>query len=363
MVLNGREKFKNAESLLMIGDLLNYFLTGEKIAEYTAATTTQVYNLNQDRWDGEIINMLGLDENLFPDVLEPGRIIKNINDDVSNETGCGRIPVCLSAYDTSSEIASIPVIDEHLKKNWAYFCCGTWAMAGIVSPEPIIDENGLNYGFGNEGGVAGDYNFLKNIVGLWIIQQCRRKWSEEKGSEIEWDYIVNEANNTEDSDVFIDVNESMFDKEIFDMPGAILEFCRKTNQSAPRTIGEYSRCVYQSLVLALTASIRQLEYITGKKIEVMYMVGGGAKNSVLCQWASDSLGIPVIASPIETTATGNILLQMVANGESRDIAEAKEILINSVKLDYFEPSDSLSWQDKYKKYLKVLKIRRENING
>jgi len=363
MVLSGSEPLKNAEKLLMIGDLLNYFLTGKKILEHTGATTTQLYDQQDDGWDLKIIELIGISPDLFLEVVKPGIVIDNIKEDIGAETGCGVIPVCLSAYDTSSEIASIPVRDEHLSMNWAYFCCGTWAMSGIVATKPIINEKGLNYGFGNEGGIEGNYNFLKNIVGLWVIQQCRRKWSKEQGREMEWDHIVKEAIDADETDVFIDVNEEMFNKEIFDMPGAIKRFCSETSQPAPETIGEYSRCAYQSLVLAFTSSIRQLEQITGNKIEIIYMVGGGARNRLLCQWTADSLDIPLIACPVETTATGNILLQMVATGEARDMLEAKEILINSIELDHFEPSGSLSWKDKFEKYLKVLKMRKDNFDG
>ena len=187
-----------------------------------------------------------------------------------------------------------------------------------------------------------------------IIQQCRKKWSENLKDELSWENIVTQARDANDKDIFIDVNDEVFEKEIFDMPKAIAAYCKKTSQGIPLTIGEFSRCAFQSLVLAFTLSIRQLEDIIKKKIEIIYMVGGGSKNKLLGQWVSDALGVPVVSGLAETTATGNILLQMIAMGEARDIDEAKKILLNSVKLKYYESKDASIWQDKYKKYQEIL---------
>ncbi len=160
--------------------------------------------------------------------------------------------------------------------------------------------------------------------------------------------------DSDDNNIFIDVDDETFEKEIFDMPAAIAAYCKKTSQSIPRTIGEFSRCAFQSLVLAYTFSIRQLEDIIKKKIEIIYIVGGGSKNKLLCQWVSDALGLPVVSGLAETTATGNILLQMVSMGEVKNISEAKKVLLNSVKLKYYEPKDTSIWQDKYDKYQQIL---------
>jgi len=361
MVLSKLEALNNASQFLMIGDLLNYFLTGDIIAEYTAATTTQLYNQSINKWDNHILKSLKIPENIFPEVVEPGVKKKKKKKEIAIELGCGNIPVSLPAYDTSSEIMSIPLAEEDQNINWAYFCCGTWAMAGIISPVPIIEEKGMEYGFGNEGGVEGSYHFLKNIIGMWIIQQCRKKWSENLKNELNWDGMVSQARDSEDKNIFIDVNDPIFEKEIFDMPAAIAAYCKKTSQNMPLTIGEFSRCAFQSLVMAFTLSIRQLEDITKKKIEVIYIVGGGSKNKLLCQWISDALGIPVISGLSETTATGNILLQMIARGEAKNIDEAKKILLNSVKLKYYEPVDASIWQDKYNKYQKILIREKGNL--
>ncbi len=354
MVLSNSAALSNASRLLMIGDLINYFLTGDIIAEYTAATTTQLYNQSINKWDTSILKSLKIPEHIFPEVIEPGIKINNIKKEIVAETGCGNITVTLPAYDTSSEITSIPLAEEDKNKNWAYFCCGTWAMVGIISPVLIIEEKGMEYGFGNEGGVEGNHHYLKNLIGMWVIQQCRRKWSENLKDELSWESIVSQARDSDDNNIFINVNDEAFKKEIFDMPSAIAAYCKKTSQSIPKTIGEFSRCTFQSLVLAYTLSIRQLEFITEKKIEIIYIVGGGSKNKLLCQWVSDALGLPVVSGLAETTATGNILLQMIAMGEVKDIDEAKNVLLNSVKLKYYEPKDTSIWQDKYDKYQQIL---------
>jgi len=354
MILSKSEVLNNAGRFLMIGDLINYFLTGDIIAEYTNATTTQLFNQNTNKWDSGIIKSLKIPEHIFPEVIEPGIKINNIKKEIAAETGCGNIAVTLPAYDTSSEITSIPTTMEDQGKNWAYFCCGTWAMVGIISSSPIIKEKGMEYGFGNEGGVAGKYHYLKNIIGMWIIQQCRKKWSENLNGELSWDSIVNQARDTDDKNIFIDVDDETFEKEIFDMPTAIVAYCKKTSQSIPQTIGEFSSCTFQSLVLAFSLSIRQLEDIIKKKIEIIYMVGGGSKNELLCQGVSDTLGLPVVSGFAETTATGNILLQMIAMGEVRDIIEAKKILLNSIEIKDYEPKNTSICQDKYDKYQEIL---------
>ncbi len=359
MVLSNSEALNNASRLLMFGDLLNYFLTGDIIAEYTAATTTQLYNQNTDGWDANLIETLKIPGYIFPDITKPGIKINNIKKEIAAETGCENIPVLLSAYDTSSEVTSIPLVKENSSKNWAYFCCGTWAMAGIISQFPIIEEKGFRYGFGNEGGVEGSYHFLKNIIGMWIIQQCRKKWSVNLQNYLSWEIIDRQAGDADDKNIFIDVNDELFKKEIFNMPAAIEAYCIRTSQCIPSTIGEFSRCAFQNLVLSFTLSIRQLEDITKKKIEVIHIVGGGSNNTLLCQWISDALGLPVISGPTETTAIGNILLQIVALGEAKDISEAKIILSNSVNLKYYEPTGNSIWQDKYNKYKMFLDREKE----
>ena len=346
----------SAGYLLLLGDLFNFFLTGNIICEYTNATLTQLLDQSRKRWDKTIINLLDLPEEIFIDVTEPGKLIGKLQKEICDEINCRPINVALPAYDTASEITAIPISSENKLKNWAYLNCGTWAMVGIISDCPVIKEEGFRQGFGNEGGFAGKYHFLKNMVGLWIIQRCREKWLEEMAKDLSWDRIMNSAINSEDKNTFIDIDDQMFEREIFDMPSSIINYCRNTRQEVPQGIGEIARIFYESLVLKYALNIRKLEKITGKEIELLHLVGGGSKDRLICQWTANAAGLPVIAGPAETTTTGNILAQMIADGEISSIDEGREIVISSVKLDRYEPENSRLWENKFEIYKKVLSL-------
>ena len=345
---------ENAKYFLMIADLFNFFLTGNIFCEYTSATTTQFLDQKNKKWENYILKSLDIPQYIFPKIKEPGNIIGNLSKRVCYELGCKSIPVALPAYDTSSEIAAIPISSKD--KNWVYLNCGTWAIVGVIVDNPVIVEEGFLSGFGNEGGVNGKYHFLKNIVGLWIIQQCRKKWIKDKGKDVSWNEIINLAKDSKDNNIFIDVDKPGFEKELFDMPSAVINYCKKTNQKMPENIGGISRCIYESLVLKYVLNIKRLERIIRKKIELIHLVGGGSRNNLLCQWISNATNVPLISGPPETTAKGNILIQMLGTGEIRNINEGREILINSLKLKSYEPEDVDKWNEKFEIYKKVLSI-------
>ena len=348
---------ENARHFLLLGDLFNFFLTGEIICEFSNATLTQLLNQGGKIWENHIIRKIGLPEYIFTEITQPGKIIGNLSSSLQKELGAKEIPVSLPAYDTTSEIAAIPVSNKNKDANWAYLNCGTWAMAGIITGYPIVSKAGFERGFGNEGGFAGRYHYLKNMIGLWIIQQCRKKWMEEKG-EISWKEIDSLTAGAANSNVFIDVDDSVFEREIFDMPSVVLRYCNNTGQMMPQDIGGMSRALYESLALKYILNIKKLEKITGKKIELLHLVGGGSNNILLCQWLADASGLTVIAGPQETTTAGNLLAQMVATKSVSGIDEARHIFTNSVDLKTYEPKKSnyLYWQDKLDKYLNILKL-------
>ena len=345
---------ENSKHFLLLGDLFNFFLTGEIICEYSNATITQLFDQKNKRWEKSIIRKLSLPENIFIEVTEPGKIIGELNREVCEELECRPVRVSLPGYDTTSEITAIPISMENKLKNWAYLNCGTWSMVGIMSSFPIVTKYGFKEGFGNEGGFEGRYHYIKNIIGLWIIQQCRKKWMKDKGEDITWNGIIRLAEKSEEKNIFIDVDYPSFEKEIFDMPACILNYCRKTNQETPENIGEISRVAYESLVMKYKLSLQKIERITDKKIELLHLVGGGSKNNTLCQWISDATGLPVIAGPPETTTYGNILSQLLSAGEISSIEEGREILVRSIKLDSFEPKNSGKWDYKFEKYKKII---------
>jgi len=349
---------ENAKYFLMIGDLLNFFLTGNIFCEYTNATTTQMLDQKNRKWEKYILESLGLPRSIFPEIREPGSIIGKLSKNICGELSCTPIPVAIPAYDTSSEITAIPVSSKNHGEKWAYLCCGTWAEAGVVSDSPIITKEGFLARFGNEGGVNCKSYFLKNIAGLWIIQQCRKKWMEENKRNFPWGKLIELTSDSIDRNIFIDVDDPSFEKEIFNMPAAIIKYCKKTNQKTPETIGEFSRNIFESLALKYALNIKSLEKIIGEKIELLHLVGGGSQNELLCQWISNATGIPLIAGPAETAAVGNILFQMLALGDIKNIEEGREIIINSIKLNCYEPKNSDKWSAKFNIYRD--KINRNN---
>jgi rhamnulokinase/L-fuculokinase len=347
---------ENAKHLLLLGDLFNFFLTGQIICEFSNATLTQLLNQREKKWDDFIIDRLGLPRQIFTDITEPGKIIGALQSDITDELGCAPAQVALPAYDTTSEITAIPVLAGNSSKNWAYLNCGTWSMVGIITDFPVVTREGFSQGFGNEGGFSGRYHFLKNMVGLYIIQQCRNKWNLKK--EISWKDIDHYTENAPRQDVFIDVDDIIFEREIFDMPACIIKYCKDTRQKPPESIPEICRIFYESLILKYVLNLKKLEKITGKKNEFLHLVGGGSNNVLMSQWLSDAAGIPLTAGPGETTAIGNILAQMVATNAVTDMGQARQAMINSIKLRNYLPDygNKDYWDNKFEKYLKILSL-------
>lgn len=348
--INGKQILENARYYLMIGDLLNFYLSGEIVNEYTNASTSIALDQKNKKWEKRILEKLGIPTDIFMDIAEPGTVIGKVKHEVCDELKISTIPVALPAYDTAGEIFAVPISNTNKAKNWAYLNCGTWAMAGMVLDDPLVNERGYYEGFGNEGGPFDKYHFLTNIVGMWTIQQCRKKWIEEDGQNVTYDEIMKAAINSQDKNIFIDIGDSCFEKEIFDMPGCIRNFCRNTNQQVPQSTEDVARVFYESLALKYATSVKKLEEITGRKIELLHLVGGGSKDKLLCQNISNSSGLPVIAGPAETTSMGNLVIQAIAMKEIKNVDEARDVITNSANLITYEPKDSDKWQKKVEKF-------------
>ena len=348
--INQKQILENARYYLMIGDLLNFYLSGEIVNEYTNASTSIALDQKNKKWEKQILKKLGIPSDMFSDISEPGTVIGKVRQEVCDELQVNSVPVALPAYDTAGEIFAVPVSNINKGRGWAYLNCGTWAMAGMVLDNPLVNETGYNEGFGNEGGPFNKYHFLTNMVGMWTIQQCRKKWIEEKGVNITYDEIMEAAINSRDKNIFIDVGDYGFEKEIFDMPGCIKNFCGNTNQEIPESIGDVSRVFYESLALKYASNVKKLEEITGRKVELLHLVGGGSKDKLLCQNISNASGLPVIAGPAETTSTGNLIIQTISMKEIKDTDEARDLIINSASLITYEPQDSSKWQKKIEKF-------------
>lgn len=350
---NNATELPNAYKFLMMPDLFNYFLTGNCFNEFTDATTTLIYDQKNKKWSDTILNKLGISKDLFPEIIQPGSKVGNIQKSILDELEISNIDVIAPAsHDSASAETGIPVADS--KANWAFVSMGTWLVQGMETQEPVINHEAFKSGYGNEGGCEGRNLFAKNVNGLWIIQQCMEKWRKDKGENILWSEIDKLYPLSKPFDSFINVDDPVFLPPSADMPKVIAKYCVDKKQNIPDGIGSVSRCFYESLVFKVRYNIEQTEKITGKKIELMHLVGGGTNNKLLCQWISNALGVPVVAGPTETTAVGNLLMQLKGTGEIKDVNEGRMVCRNSSSIFVYEPKEKMTWDAAYERYLKIL---------
>ena len=346
-------EFVNGNIFLTIPDIFNYLLTGKTYNEYTRLTTTIMFNQKEKKLEDSIFERLGLPKGIFPEIIMPGEKIGNISGNVCAELEIEIMPVIAPVtHDTPSAVAGIPVSGK--EKNWAFISMGTWCILGLETETPIINNESLEAGFSNEGGAEGLNLFVKNITGLWIIQQCRERWIKDKGSNISWDDIVKASFSAAAFKSFIDVDDTVFSKPQVDMPGVLQNYCRDKGQKIPEGIGEISRCIYESLAMRFRHNLDKLEKFSGKKVELLHLVGGGIQNRLLCQWTSDAAGIVVAAGPVETTSVGNLIMQLKGTGEIKSLEEGRKISLFSSKVIIYEPKDKNRWDEAYSRYLKIL---------
>ena len=346
-------ELESAKKFLMIPDIFNYFLTGNICNEFTIASNSLMLNWENKSWENKILENIGISRDLFSDIVMPGTKIGNISHNVSSRIEIKTIPVIASAsHDTASAVAGIPATIKG--KNWAFVSMGTWFVVGIETGSPLINYDIVRYGFTNEGGAEGKSFLAKNVTGLWIVQQCREKWIRDKGRDVSWDEIVNLSNQAEPFNSFINIDEPIFAQTQVDMPKVIFNYCKQKGEIIPQTIEEISRCIYESLAMEIRYYLELIEKLVQKKIELIYLISGGIQNKILCQWISDITGIEVIAGPVEATSVGNLLMQLKAAGEIRNLEEGREISLNSSEVIYYEPRDRDSCEDAYNRYLKVL---------
>lgn len=325
---------KNAKSLLFMPDLLNFFLTGEKYNEYTNSSTSQLFNPKTTAWAEPLFAKLNLPQEIMQELIFPGEVIGNITENIKRETGIDySIPItAVGSHDTASAVAATPLTDS---KNSIYISSGTWSLLGMELPKPFITKESQNENFTNECGVGQKIRFLKNISGLWLIQECRRSWKRQ-GLDLSYDQISLAAEQAPAFKAKIDPDDSRF-LNPEDMPSAIEAYLRETNQSVPTSYGAMARCVYESLAASYAKTISKLEQMIDTKIETIHMVGGGIQAEILCQFTANATKRRVITGPIEATAMGNILVQLMAKGEISNLAEGRELVKRSVKLNEYIP--------------------------
>lgn len=347
-VQNDDVELKTAEKLLFTPDALNYLFTGIQKNEYSIASTAQMLKPGKTEWEYKLFDAAGIDRKLGDEIVLPGTLLGNILPEIQEETGSKSIPcVAVASHDTASAVASVPAEG----KNWAYLSSGTWSLLGIESPQPLVSEKSLEMNFTNEGGVEGTTRFLKNIMGMWLIQECKRIWDQEH--EITWQEIVDLSNSTQPFKCLINPDDSVF-LNPGNMPEAIQNYCRKTSQPVPETKGEIARCIYDSLALKYKYTLGQIETITGEKIEKLHIIGGGANNELLNRFTANATGIPVIAGPTEATAIGNLLMQAKALGVLNSLQEAREVVKNSFEVKIYNPDNRTEWENAFEKFIRLV---------
>ncbi len=351
MKLNNLHGINYAKKFLMMPDLFNYFFTGICRCEFTVANNSMMLNWKNNNWDKGIINYLGLSKDLFPEVIMNGKKIGKLTKQITKELEIGSMPVVSCAsHDTTSGVAGIPAGSSN---NWAFISAGTWCVMGIETENPITDKNMLNTTIINEGCASGRNIIAKNLTGFWIIQKCRQKWAKDN-NDLKWDKIVGLAKREKPFTSFIDIDDPRFARDHDNMPDIIRKYCIETNQKPPKNMGQIARCIYESMVLRFRLDLKLIEKLSNKEIEVIHIIGGGVKNQLICQWTANVVGKLVIAGPVETTAIGNIIMQLMAAGEIKDISEGRKISKNSSSTVIYEPKDRSIWESIYYKYINVI---------
>lgn len=335
-----------SDGFLNIADAINFYFSGVGRAEESLASTTQLYNPRNRQWSSVLTEKLEIPAKIFPEIVPSGTVLGPLLPELVETTGlkdCQVIASC--SHDTAAAIAAIPASPE---PGWAYLSSGTWSLLGIESPMPVINAKSRELNFTNEAGYGGTTRFLKNIIGLWIIQECRREWARE-GRELDYNEITVMAEQAEPLRSLIYPNSPRFNKP-GGMPARVAEYCRETGQPVPETPGAFVRCVLESLALLYRQTISELEAASGQTINRLHIVGGGSRNRLLNQFSANATRLPVFSGPVEATAIGNILIQALALGDLKSLAELRGVVAESFPPEKFVPQDGEIWESAFEKF-------------
>ncbi|MCF0234545.1 MAG: rhamnulokinase [Thermoguttaceae bacterium] len=350
-----------AERLLQIPDIFHWLLSGVESNEYTKATTTQCFNPQTRSWAFSLLKKFGIPTNFFPPTTESGTTLGALRPALAKDSGLTNAKVVLpGTHDTASAVFAVPTRSALGAADWAYISLGTWALMGIESAQPVVNDVVAKYNFTNEGGVCGTTRILKNICGMWLLQECKRVWNQQGkknalGEDLGWEDMNVLTANARPFVSFIDPDAPEF-LAPSNMPQTVCEFARKTGQWAPESDGAVLRTIVESLALKFRRVLAMCEEIGGKKIETIHIVGGGCRNKLLCQATADATGRRVVTGPIEGTGVGNILMQAIGAGDVADVAEAREIVRNSFEVEEYEPNaaSAAQWDEAYGRFLQIL---------
>ncbi len=335
LVENHSPQLEIAATFLTAPDLLNYWLTGTKVCEFSNATTTQMFNPTSGTWAIEVLDKLGIPTQIFPEIVPPGTWLGDYE---------GMPVIAPACHDTGSAVAAVPTSTP----DFAYISSGTWSLVGLEVEKPLLTAEALAANVTNEGGVYGTYRLLKNVMGLWILQQCRATWLE-SGHSYSYDELVSLAAQAEPLTAVFNPNNPVF-LSPGNHPQHIRDTCRQTGQPVPETPGAIVRCVLESLALAYREVLELVTAVARRQLSVIHIVGGGTKNHLLNQMTANAAGLPVVTGPIEATVIGNALVQFISLGDIADLNQARQIVAGLAELKRYEPQETAVWDEAYEKY-------------
>ena len=349
MVVHNSPQLETAATFLMMPDLFNYWLTGRKACEFTDTTTTQFYNSLAGDWSRPVLEKLGIPSDIFPEVILPGTELGPLLPDIAAEVGFEALRVIAPAtHDTASAVVAVPAEDN----DFAWLSSGTWSLLGGISAKPLVTPEALAYNFSSYGGAGGLCLPWKNIMGLWLVQECRRNWAR-AGDDYSYDDLTRLAVQAQPFTAIVEPDHPSFLAPA-DMPVAIQAFCRDTGQTVPDTKGEIVRTALEGLALKYRWVVEKLQILLNRRFNALHVVGGGSQNKLLCQFAADATGLPVIAGPVEATAIGNIAVQAVATGQLASLDEARQVIRRSFEVVTYAPGDSAPWDEAYAQFEKLM---------
>ncbi len=358
LTLNRPSLLERADSLLLMPDLFHFYLCGKKCSEYSIASTTQLLDARSRVWSREVTQALGLPDRLLQPVIPSGTPLGMLREEICEELGMEPMQVTAGAgHDTQCALAAVPAVGagngRGAEEGFIFISCGTWSLFGTETAEPIINEKSAAYNITNEGGVGGRISFLKNIIGLWLIQESRRQWVRE-GKEYGFGELEKLAEKEAPLRSLIDPDAPEF-TPAGNIPRRIRDFCARTGQPIPETEGQIVRCINESLALKYRMALEEIQDCTGEEYPGIHMVGGGTQSALLCQFTANACGRPVYAGPVEATVYGNIAVQLMADGSIADLEQARQIVAASEKIHRFEPRDEALWKEAYAGYCEKMR--------
>lgn len=347
---NQPEILERTDKILFMPDLFSYFLTGNAVSEYSVATTSQMIDVNSGKWEKDLLRLAGVNEEKFAPIVESGTIVGQLRKEICEELGVESVPViAVCGHDTQSAISAVPKAEGDI----AFISCGTWSIFGTELDLPVVNDTTFEMSVTNEGGFDGAIGFVKNIAGLWLIQESRRQWKKE-GMDYSFADLEKAALESESFKCFIDPDDPSFASP-GNMPQRVKDYCKKTGQAVPETVGETMRCMYESLALKYRLVFEKIKRCVEKDYDTVNMIGGGTKDTLLCKMTACACNVKVVTGPVEATALGNVCIQLIAGKTIENISQARKMIAQCENLKTYEPADTDEWEKAYERFRKIVK--------